>query len=455
MLSYGINRPSGKFKCPLIVAFALGLATGFWYGSIRSGTGDLYHEDPTLADTFRSPPGDTNGDGEDFFEGPWSRVVTEGEQSKRDHQPPESWLDNDIRAEFMVAATAPLEVKLAFFLQVSKAQMDSVPDLLNQIYDEKSVYCLHFTSDILDAEREELRIQFYRLRPHAQQEHNIHILPSLPTTYLGATITQNYIDGMRLLRDVDKTWTHFMNLSAADRPLVTNDVMRAFLDSAAQIEFIAYSRVSMNEKLAPHRYDHVWFDPSFYTLTTQGQREPLGWDPGYDLKPSFPTYKGSAWITVTREFVNFILDSRISHRVIAMMSTWLVSDEHFFQTMAILGGWHHRLITWDLRCIFWPKTGPKGHPLWIDAPEHVERLKHCHGFFARKFKHDSPILSDIKPDRIHHGESIDDQVMAIWKHVKATNPGGKKPEEITKLSARLCKQRIDSIYAKRKMSAKY
>ena len=125
--------------------------------------------------------------------------------------------------------------RLAYFIQISPANHPLLPRLLSSLYWPENYYMLHFDIAIPTATVHTTLVRTYSLLPFT---HNVHILPSERITYRGMTMTLNFLSGLTAL--LSHPWSHFINLSAADYPTVSQHTIRRLLTRAKGKSFLEW-----------------------------------------------------------------------------------------------------------------------------------------------------------------------------------------------------------------------
>lgn len=118
------------------------------------------------------------------------------------------------------AAAVP---RLAYLIAGSRGELESVWRTVLAVYHPRNQYVLHIDLDSAVTERMELirRVETY---PLFSSVGNVHVVKnSNMVTYRGPTMVANTLHACAILLNVSKDWDWFINLSAADYPLVSQD----------------------------------------------------------------------------------------------------------------------------------------------------------------------------------------------------------------------------------------
>lgn len=113
--------------------------------------------------------------------------------------------------------------RLAYFVSGSKGDLDRVWRLLQVIYHPRNQYVVHLDLESPAAERSELALRIANETVFAKVG-NVHVIAKANmVTYRGATMVANTLHACAILLKKSKEWDWFINLSASDYPLVTQD----------------------------------------------------------------------------------------------------------------------------------------------------------------------------------------------------------------------------------------
>jgi hypothetical protein len=100
---------------------------------------------------------------------------------------------------------------------------------LQALYHPRNFYALHLDLEAPPKERVELA-RYVRFEPLFQEVGNVFVVGKANlVTYRGPTIIATTLHGAAILLRRSKEWNWFINLSASDYPLVTQDGVSAFL----------------------------------------------------------------------------------------------------------------------------------------------------------------------------------------------------------------------------------
>lgn len=119
-------------------------------------------------------------------------------------------------------AAKPYPATFAYLISASKGDADRLKRTLRALYHPGNYYLLHMDYGAPAAERREVA-DFVAREPIFQRFGNVWVVerPSL-VTYRGPTMLATTLHGMAMLLKMCQ-WDWFINLSASDYPLVTQD----------------------------------------------------------------------------------------------------------------------------------------------------------------------------------------------------------------------------------------
>ncbi|XP_010549717.1 PREDICTED: beta-glucuronosyltransferase GlcAT14A isoform X2 [Tarenaya hassleriana] len=247
--------------------------------------------------------------------------------------------------------------RFAYLISASKGDTQKVKRLLRSIYHRSNHYLIHLDLEAPKSEHQEMA-RFVAGDPLFRPEGNVMLVgkPNL-VTYRGPTMLATTLHAMALLLRCCR-WDWFINLSASDYPLVTqDDLIYAFSELPNDLNFIQHtSRLGwkMNKRGKP-----VIIDPGLYSLN----KSEIWWViKQRSLPTAFKLFTGSAWTFLSRPFSEYCV----------IGNTTVNHDLHY--------------ISWD--------NPPKQHPRNL-GPKDFRKMVMSNRPFARKFKRNDPVLDKI------------------------------------------------------------
>lgn len=187
-------------------------------------------------------------------------------------------------------------------------------------------------------------------------------------------------------------WDWFINLSASDYPLVTqDDLLYALSAIPRELNFIEHtSDISWKEH---HRARPILIDPGLYNLT----KSDVVWASNKRGMPTaFKLFTGSAWMMLSRSFMEYTLWGwdNLPRTILMYYANFLSSPEGYFHTVICnVDAFKNTTVNHDLHFISWDNP-PKQHPHFLTNNEY-QRMVDSNAPFARKFGRDEPVLDRI------------------------------------------------------------
>ncbi|KAM7387475.1 hypothetical protein PAMA_009880 [Pampus argenteus] len=282
-------------------------------------------------------------------------------------------------------SAAHVPVRIAFVLVVHGRASRQFQRLFKAIYHTSHYYYIHVDQRSNYLHREVLLL--------ARQYPNVRVTSwRMSTIWGGASLLTMYLRSMEdLLKMSDWSWDFFINLSAADYPIRTNEQLVAFLSKYPNMNFIK-----------SHGRDNVRFirkqglDRLFYECDTHMWR--LG---DRKIPEGIAVDGGSDWFLLNRAFVDYVVNSR--DELVSSMKRFyaytLLPAESFFHTVLENSAHCESMVDNNLRLTNWNrKLGCKcqyKHIVdWCGCspndfkPSDLQRFQQASRptFFARKFE---------------------------------------------------------------------
>ncbi|KAK1864664.1 hypothetical protein I4F81_007208 [Pyropia yezoensis] len=302
------------------------------------------------------------------------------------------------------------EVDVAYFIQVSESNLPLLPRLLRALAHPANAYAVHFDRKIPDAE---LAPVVAAIRADDRLA-AVRFMPREVVTYRGISMVLNVLSAMEFLLAAHPGWCYFVNLSAADYPLVAPDTVRRLLatpgvaGAGANFASVSSPQTWVNT-VTEQRIGRLYVDTS---LAFGGEENGTAVVP---MKIPNPLYaaaewtarKSEAWMLLHRDFVEYTVRSAAARRLLLAFGLSIEASEHFFVTLLTnTARWRRSLVTNHLRLVVWSHRGVKAvqHPYYVDDTEPNDssaymfagRLASSTALFARKFRvADSPLLDTL------------------------------------------------------------
>ncbi|KAG0462925.1 hypothetical protein HPP92_021401 [Vanilla planifolia] len=296
--------------------------------------------------------------------------------------------------------SSPPVPRLAYLVSGSKGDLDRLWRTLHALYHPRNLYVVHLDLESPAAERNELAV---RLANHTlfAKVGNIHMIQKANmVTYRGPTMVSNTLHACAILLKKTKEWDWFINLSASDYPLVTqDDLLFSFSKLPRNLNFVEHtSRLGWKEG---KRAKPLMVDPGLYLMN---KSDVFFVSPKRQLPTAFKLFTGSAWMALTREFVEFCIWGWDNlPRILLMYYTNFVSSpEGYFQTVICNSPeFNGTVVNYDLHYISWD-VPPRQHPHTLSAND-TRKMIQSNAPFARKFRRDDPVLDQIDAELLRRG----------------------------------------------------
>uniref|UniRef100_A0A1D1ZHJ4 Xylosyltransferase oxt n=1 Tax=Anthurium amnicola TaxID=1678845 RepID=A0A1D1ZHJ4_9ARAE len=285
--------------------------------------------------------------------------------------------------------------RLAYLVSGSKGDLERLWRALRALYHPRNQYVVHLDLEAPAAERMELASRVDK-DPMFAKVGNVHMIAKANmVTYRGPTMVANTLHACAILLRRSKSWDWFINLSASDYPLVTqDDILHTFSSLPRNLNFVEHtSRLGWKEG---QRAKPLIIDPGLYMT----HKSDIFWvGPRRELPTAFKLFTGSAWMALTREFVEYCVWGwdNLPRTLLMYYTNFVSSPEGYFQTVICnVPEYARTAVNHDLHYIAWDRP-PKQHPHSLtlaDAP----RMVASNAPFARKFHRDDPVLDTIDAD---------------------------------------------------------
>ncbi|KAL0001858.1 hypothetical protein SO802_015639 [Lithocarpus litseifolius] len=282
--------------------------------------------------------------------------------------------------------------RLAYLISGTKGDSHRMMRTLQAVYHPRNQYILHLDLEAPPRERLDLTASV-KSDPTFREVENVRVMSqSNLVTYKGPTMIACTLQAIAILLRESSEWNWFINLSASDYPLVTqDDLLHVFSNLSRNFNFIEHMQITgwkLNQRAKP-----IIIDPGLYlskksdlALTTQRR----------SLPTSFTLFTGSAWVMLTRSFVEYCIWGwdNLPRTILMYYTNFVSSPEGYFHTVICnTPEFRNTAISHDLHYIAWD-TPPKQHPLSLSMKDFDKMVK-SNAPFARKFAKDDPVLDKI------------------------------------------------------------
>ncbi|QHO31768.1 hypothetical protein HN51_019930 [Arachis hypogaea] len=301
------------------------------------------------------------------------------------------------------APSGPVIPRFAYFIAGSKGDLEKIWRTLHAVYHPLNHYVLHLDLESSVEERNELTLRVEKQHIFNERGNVFVIQKANIITYTGPTMVAATLHACAILLKRSKDWDWFINLSASDYPLVTqDDLLYTFLEVDRNLNFIEHtSRLRWKEK---KRAMPLIVDPGLY----QSNKSEVFWvTPNRNLPTSFRLFTGSAWVILSHEFVEYVIWGwdNLPRTLLMYYTNYVSSPEGYFHTVACNSPEMAKtVVNSDLHYISWD-IPPKQHPHILTIKD-TDKMIASGAAFARKFVRDDPVLDLIDNTLLHRSPGL-------------------------------------------------
>lgn len=197
----------------------------------------------------------------------------------------------------------PSPPSIAYFISGSNGDVSRIFRLLLAVYHPKNLYLLHLDRLASQSDRERLaiRVQSFPVFKAAQ---NVHVVGNADFAYpKGSSPISSLLRGASILLRLSRNWDWFINLSAKDYPLVTQDDLLHIMSYLPKdLNFVNHtSYIGWRES---RRLKPIIVDPGLY-LTEKAAM--FYATQKRDLPNAYQLFSGSSTSILNRRFVEFCI----------------------------------------------------------------------------------------------------------------------------------------------------
>lgn len=270
-----------------------------------------------------------------------------------------------------------------------------VARLLRAIWSPENIYVLHY-------ERRTPFPEQKAIEALSSQYSNVRVLRSRAVLWGRYSQLKAQLDGLRICTEWGIEWTHYINLTGQDFPLVAQAAIMRELKSKRDISFVSWSdpftngeQTDVNDRISRIHLDSPLLE-RILGLPGIGRRVKalFGWSnrlPYIPLirraKPNFfRYYKGANHFILSNEASLYLLDDVRSQEIVRRLKWTGSPDESVVQTVLMNSRLADRLVNDDRRAIYWERTGdPSPKTLTSADLPRLEAARGAGKLFGRKF----------------------------------------------------------------------
>ncbi|KAJ0045883.1 hypothetical protein Pint_04573 [Pistacia integerrima] len=288
--------------------------------------------------------------------------------------------------------SGPTIPRFAYLVSGSKGDLEKLWRTLQALYHPRNQYVVHLDLEASIEERLELASRVEK-DPMFSKVGNVHMnIKANMVTYRGPTMVANTLHACAILLKKSKDWDWFINLSASDYPLVTqDDLLFTFSTLNRKLNFIEHtSRLGWKED---KRAMPLMIDPGLYMST----KSDIFWvTPRRTLPTAFKLFTGSAWMVLSRSFIEYCIWGwdNLPRTLLMYYTNFVSSPESYFHTVICnVPEFADTVVNHDLHYISWDNP-PRQHPHVLSLND-TDKMIASNAAFARKFKQGTRVLYKI------------------------------------------------------------
>ncbi|KAG9131129.1 hypothetical protein Leryth_025563 [Lithospermum erythrorhizon] len=328
-------------------------------------------------------------------------------------EPDSYFVESDIRRALQsknVSGSDP--PRFAYLISGTKGDSLRMMRTLQAVYHPRNQYILHM--DLEAPPRERLNLTMAVKNDETFREvQNVRVMAqSNLVTYKGPTMIACTLQAIAILLKESLNWDWFINLSASDYPLMTQDVTKLHCTNGAVsclvlgleclnvdcvVSDLTLSGWKLSNKNLTVRRDQrarpIIVDPGLYL----SKKSDLAWTTQKrSLPTSFKLFTGSAWVVLTRSFVEYCICGwdNLPRTILMYYTNFVSSPEGYFHTVICnTKEFQNTSLGHDLHYIAWDNP-PKQHPRSLTIKD-FSNMVNSSTAFSRKFHKDDPVLDKI------------------------------------------------------------
>ncbi|RAL41795.1 hypothetical protein DM860_008977 [Cuscuta australis] len=312
----------------------------------------------------------------------------------------EYFVDLELRSAMMNVSPKTEPPRFAYLISGTKGDSQRLLRTLRAVYHPRNRYILHMDLEAPPRERLNLTMSV-KSDPTFHQVKNVRVMEqSNLVTYKGPTMIATTLQAIAIMLKESLDWDWFINLSASDYPLMTqDDILHVFSNLSRDLNFIEHMQLygwKLNQRAKP-----IIVDPGLYLskksdLAFTSQRR--------SLPTSFKLFTGSAWVILTRSFLEYCIWGwdNLPRTLLMYYTNFISSPEGYFHTIICNSDeFRDTAIGHDLHYIAWDYP-PKQHPISLTLKD-FNAMVNSSAAFARKFRKDDPVLDKIDRELLGSG----------------------------------------------------
>ncbi|KAI8541598.1 hypothetical protein RHMOL_Rhmol08G0074100 [Rhododendron molle] len=301
------------------------------------------------------------------------------------------------------ASLLPPPPRLAYLVSGSAGDGPMLKRTLLALYHPHNRYVVHLEADSPLQERLDLE-SFVKNNTLFGKFGNVAMIKKANiVTYRGPTMVANTLHAAAVLLRTGGEWDWFINLSAKDYPLVTqDDLLHTFSYLPRDLNFLDHtSDIGWKEN---QRAKPVIVDPGLYMAK---KADILRVTQRRSLPTAFKLFGGSAWMALSRPFIDYCIWGwdNLPRTVLMYYANFMSSPEGYFHTVICNAEeFRNTTVNSDLHFISWDNP-PKQHPLYLTV-DNMTKMVDSNAPFARKFRMNDLVLDQIDSELLFRGKDM-------------------------------------------------
>ncbi|KAL5549986.1 hypothetical protein UlMin_000162 [Ulmus minor] len=282
--------------------------------------------------------------------------------------------------------------RFAYLISGSKGDSSSLRRILQAVYHPRNYYLLHLDLEASDDERLELA-KYVKSESVISEFRNVMVVGEANlVTSKGPTMIASTLHAVAILLKKARDWDWFINLGAADYPLMSqDDLLHIFSYLPRDVNFLEHtSNIGWKEN---QRARPIIIDPGLYHSKKSG----VFWAKERRSMPaSFKLFMGSSSVVLTKSFLEFCIWGwdNLPRTLLMYYTNFLSSTEGYFHTVVCNHkDYQNTTVNHDLHYLKWDSP-PKQNPISLKL-EHFNEMVKSGAPFALTFTKDDPVLDMI------------------------------------------------------------
>ncbi|WPO92560.1 beta-1,6-N-acetylglucosaminyltransferase [Chryseobacterium sp. HR92] len=254
-------------------------------------------------------------------------------------------------------------VRIAYFIMVHH-KPEVFKEMFKKIYTRDQFYLIHIDRKAKPDLIEEIQL-------YVVQFPNVYILDSLNIVSGGFNMVQAELNAMEFLLNVSKEWDYFINLSGEDYPLKSQNIIRQFLSTHKDRNYLFY-------------YDQKFYRPDTLQRIQSYFTEFAYVISSFIYKRTFMKgvvpFIGGKWFIFTRETCLFLINNKMVMDFEDYYLHTFLPAESFFQTVLMNTSFSDIIINDDKRAVLEKSIFQNTQSTF----SYIESLKSGNQLFIRK-----------------------------------------------------------------------